>query len=107
MREATRRMMPPRPKPDLLGHKRYAAAHHGRLPDRSCHARFAVDVIGALARTLHLTLDDALLSLRYDLGDELVVLEVDGRWLVWRTAGRLAADPSRENFVASIVNLAR
>lgn len=97
--------MPRRPDPDPLEHERHAAAHHGRLPDRSPFARFVVDVPGSLVKTLHLALDDALASLRWDLGDELVVLDLDGRWLVWRTAGRLAADPTREHYVASIAAL--
>jgi hypothetical protein len=97
--------MPPRPNPDPLEHERHAAAHHGRLPDRSPFARVVVDVVGSLAKTLHLSREDAMTSVRYDLGDELVVLEVDGRVLVWRTAGQLAADLTHEHFVAEIIEL--
>lgn len=88
---------------ELARHRAHAAKHRGRLPERSPFAAFTVDVRGSLALTWHETLDDAMTSLRWDLGSQLATrTAADGRVLVWRHAGLLDDDPEHREFIASI-----
>jgi hypothetical protein len=84
-------------------HRRRASKHHGRLPERSPIAAFVVDVRGSLALTWHETLDDAMTSLRWDLGDRLATWGAgDERVLVWREVGLMDADAERRHYVAEV-----
>lgn len=79
---------------ELAEHRAHVAKHHGRLPERSPFAAFVVEVRGSLALTWHETLDDALVSLRWDLGNRLTTGPgPDGELLVWRHAGLLEQPP--------------